>query len=80
MSLTFSCDGESIVLDLDQVDRSTALKCWLAYNGISVASLAQKLDVHPSTISRAINGERESLDIIARLIEAGIPADLLERP
>jgi transcriptional regulator with XRE-family HTH domain len=69
-----------IVLDLNKVDRETALRTWLQYNRIEVKDLAGQLGVHPGTITRIINGQRASRTLIKRLISLGIPEQLLPEP
>jgi hypothetical protein len=69
-----------IVLDLNKVDRETALRTWLQYHRIEVKDLAGKLDVHPGTVTRIINGQRASRSLITRLIALGIPEQLLPEP
>lgn len=70
----------SIVLDLQKVDRATALKTWLAYHGVEAKTLADRLGVHRGTVSRLISGERSSAVLIESLVEMGIPRDLLPVP
>jgi transcriptional regulator with XRE-family HTH domain len=69
-----------IVLDLDNVDRETALRTWMQYHRIEVKDLADRLKVHPGTITRIINGQRASKGLIDRLIGLGIPRELLPEP
>jgi hypothetical protein len=42
--------------------------------------LAEKLDVHPSMITRIIQGKRAPKKRITQLISLGIPAELLPEP
>ncbi len=69
-----------IVLDLTQVNRETALKTWLAYHRIEKKRLAEQLGVHRGTVTRLINGQRTSRDLIERLAALGIPRELLPDP
>lgn len=69
-----------IVLDLNKVDRETALRTWLQYHRIEVKDLASQLAVHPGTVTRIINGQRASRSLITRLISLGIPEQLLPEP
>lgn len=78
MSIDVLALKEKITLDLRKVDRATALRCWLAYHEVNISSLAKKLKAHPSTVSRAISGERESRATINKLIGLGVPAELFK--
>lgn len=69
-----------IVLDLTKVSRETALKTWLAYHRIEKKRLAEQLGVHRGTVTRLINGQRTSRDLIERLAALGIPRELLPDP
>lgn len=64
----------------EQLDRKSLLKAWLAYNGIKNRELSEKLDVHPSMISRIINGHRAPRHLVDKLIKIGIPEHLLPKP
>jgi predicted transcriptional regulator len=70
----------SIVLNLSQVDRATALNTWLTYHGIKKADLAERLGVDPSTITFIVQGRRTSGRIIQGLIDCGVPRELLPKP
>lgn len=70
----------SIVLDLAKVNRETALQTWLAYNRIEKKWLAEQLGVHRGTVTRIINGQRSSRDLVERLAALGIPRELLPKP
>ncbi|MEW5772388.1 MAG: helix-turn-helix transcriptional regulator [Thermodesulfobacteriota bacterium] len=70
----------SIVLDLSKVNRETALRTWLAYHRIRKKWLAEQLGVHRGTVTRIINGQRSSRELIERLVALGIPRDLLPEP
>jgi IS30 family transposase len=78
MSIDPWASGKKITLDLRKVDRVTALRCWLAYHDFTITSLAKQLEAHPSTVSRAISGERESHATIGKLIGLGVPAELFK--
>lgn len=67
-------------LDLSRVDRVTALRTWLAYNGLDQAQLARELGVAPSFLSLLFQGKRRSRRIIADLVERGVPEELLPAP
>lgn len=71
-----------VILNLSKVDRARALKTWLMYqyHGLEVKYLASRLNVHPGTVSRVINGERTSKTIIEGLVGLGIPRELLPEP
>jgi hypothetical protein len=60
--------------------RRAALDAWLAYHGVSKKMLAEQLDVHPSMITRIIQGKRAPKKRITQLISLGIPAELLPEP
>lgn len=61
-------------------NRCQLLRAWLVYNGISNKELAHHLGTHTSFITRLIKGERRPKDKIQRLVEYGIPKDLLPSP
>lgn len=79
-NLSSSMLTTNIVLDLNKVDRETALRTWLQYHRIEVKDLAKKLEVHPGTVTRIINGQRASRSLINRLVAIGIPKQLLPEP
>ena len=66
-----------VKLDLNLVDRETALKWWLAYHRISYSDLASEFDVDPSFISHIVKGQRKSRRIVDEMIRKGVPAHLL---
>lgn len=68
---------EGIFLDLSKVDRATALNAWLMYHTLTKKELAIRLGVSPSAVTRLINGQRRSRRFLRRLVELGVPADLL---
>ncbi|MGE4297344.1 MAG: transcriptional regulator [Desulfovibrionaceae bacterium] len=68
------------ILDLSLVDRETALRTWLAYHRIEEKRLADELGVHKGIITRIIKGERAPRELIARLIQFGVPPQLLPEP
>ena len=70
----------AIILDLTKVPRETALKTWLAYHRIEKKRLAEELGVHRGTVTRIINGQRSSRDLVERLAALGIPRELLPDP
>jgi predicted transcriptional regulator len=78
MSISFQAVGKKIILDLRKVDNVRALKCWLAYNDMNITVLAKRLEVHPSTVSRVITGERASRVTVEKLIALGLPSELFE--
>ncbi len=61
-------------------DRQARLKAWLAYNNVSNKQLAERLEVHPSMISRIIRGQRAPARLLDMLEQAGVPRDLLPAP
>ena len=70
----------AILLDLTKVSRETALKTWLAYHRIEKKRLADELGVHRGTVTKLINGQRSSRDLVERLVTLGIPRELLPDP
>jgi ribosome-binding protein aMBF1 (putative translation factor) len=66
--------------DVKKGARQARLKAWLAYHGIGNRELAEKLEVHPSMITRICKGERAPAERIAQLVELGIPRTLLPEP
>ncbi len=70
----------AITLDLTKVSRETALRTWLAYHRIEKKWLAEQLGVHRGTVTKIINGQRSSRDLVDRLVALGIPRELLPEP
>ncbi len=64
-------------LNLNDVDRVTALRTWLTYHKLGNIELARKLDVDPSFVTYIIQGKRVSRRVTDKMIEMGIPEDLL---
>ena len=60
--------------------RQAELNGWLALRGIQKKTLAQRLGVHPSMITRIFRGDRRPARRIAELVALGIPAHLLPEP
>jgi len=78
-----SCDmftSMTIKLDLSKVDRERALSAWLAHPRIQKSALATQLGVRREVISRLISGERATPGLIERLVEYGMPVELLPEP
>ena len=67
-------------LDKYPENRKASLDAWLAYHGISKKTLADELGVHPSMITRIIQGKRAPQKRIRQLISLGVPAELLPEP
>lgn len=70
----------SHLLDLALVDRETALRTWLCYHKISIKDLTITAKVSASTITRIVSGERAPREAIERLVNSGVPRDLLPTP
>lgn len=66
--------------DNTKPNRCAQLKAWLALHQIRNADLAESLEVHPSMITRIINGERAPAKRISQLADFGIPEELLPLP
>lgn len=64
-------------LDLTKVGRDTALRTWLTYHKLSNADIARALKVDPSFISLLLKGKRRSDRIRKKLVDLGIPEELL---
>ncbi|EPR42773.1 helix-turn-helix domain protein [Desulfovibrio sp. X2] len=71
-------DSAELLLDLSKVGRKTALRTWLIYHGISEKTIARKLSVSASTVTRLLSGERRSQSMLKALVDMGIPRDLLD--
>ncbi len=64
-------------LDLDKVDRNTALQCWMVYHGIEKKKIAQDLNITPSMVSRFISGKSKSSTLRRAFLMRGVPEELL---
>ncbi len=71
---------QNMHLDLRKVDRVTALMTWLTYHKIERRTLATRLGVQPSAITRIIRGVRATQWIIEAMAKEGIPMELLPEP
>lgn len=69
----------SLILDLSKVDRERALAAWLVYHGIERQTLAKQLGITPGALTRIIQGKNRPPKRIKRLIELGIPSELLPK-
>lgn len=69
----------SLILDLGKVNRERALSAWLTYHGIERKWLAKELGITPGALTRIIQGKNRPKARIQRLIELGIPAELLPK-
>lgn len=67
-------------LDLSQPDRQARLDAFLSVHRISKSHLAALLGIHHSYVGKICSGERRPKEHIQRLIDLGIPADLLPQP
>ncbi|MBF0481085.1 MAG: helix-turn-helix transcriptional regulator [Desulfovibrionaceae bacterium] len=66
--------------DHPESNRVDELQAYLAKNRVSKKELAKQLGVHPSMISRIISGERAPASRLEKLVELGIPRELLPEP
>jgi len=66
-----------LVLDLTVVERTTALRAWLAYHEMDLFSIAGRLGVAHSTVTRLLKREKASLKRVEQLRNLGIPRELL---
>lgn len=64
-------------LDLNAVDRERALAAWLEYNEVKRKDLAKELGITAGALTRIIQGKYSPPNRIKRLVELGVPADLL---
>ncbi|WP_034641866.1 hypothetical protein [Desulfovibrio inopinatus] len=64
-------------LNLNEVDRETALRTWLTYHKLGNLELARRLDVDPSFVTYIVQGKRISRRVIDKMIDMGIPEELL---
>ena len=64
-------------ITLTDLTRQERLSIWLRREGVSVSSIAQRLNVQVMTVSRWLKAERLSSWRHRQLVELGIPAELL---
>jgi transcriptional regulator with XRE-family HTH domain len=76
--MSFKHSGQQF--DLQYPSRQAELNAWLALRGIQKQELAKRLCLHPSMISRILQGQRRPAKRIAELVALGIPARLLPEP
>ena len=69
-----------LILDLTKVDRERALATWLTYHGIERKALAKELGITSGALTRIFQGKNRPANRIAKLIELGIPEELLPKP
>lgn len=67
-------------LDTFRASRQARLNGWLAERGIQKSSLAEATGVSLSYMSHILAGKRQPGHVIRRLVDLGIPADLLPEP
>lgn len=73
--------SKAINLRLDTPpDRRQRLKAWMAEHGVRQKTLAEALGIHVSYIGKIVSGEYRPAYQVARLIELGIPRQLLPEP
>jgi|GEM_PF-6354312 len=60
--------------------RQDMLRIFLRQSGITRDDIADLLGVHRQSVSRILNGERALPEHVGRLLELGIPAELLPVP
>lgn len=60
--------------------RQARLKAWMATYGIEARGLARAAGVSPQMMSMIIAGRRAPRERIERLVQAGVPSDLLPEP
>lgn len=76
--MSFKRSGQQF--DLQYPSRQAELNAWLALRGIQKQELAKRLCLHPSMITRILQGQRRPAKRIAELVALGIPARLLPEP
>ncbi|WP_144082405.1 helix-turn-helix domain-containing protein [Desulfocurvibacter africanus] len=62
------------------IERDLRIEHWLRSNGVDRKQLAARVGCHRSYITRIFKGERAPASIIGKLVEIGVPADLLPNP
>jgi hypothetical protein len=67
-------------IDEKNPSRQDRLRSWLALHKIRHGDLALALGVHPSMITRIVNGDRAPARRIGELAKLGIPRELLPEP
>lgn len=60
--------------------RSDWCRAWLVLNRIGLTELAKVIGASKTTLSETINGNRANPRYVEKLIEFGIPADMLPEP
>lgn len=67
-------------IPLAKPSRQARLRIWLMEHGLQSKDLAHQLGVSPQTMSNIASGLRNPPHHIKRLIDLGVPADLLPEP
>lgn len=70
----------SEVLHLQKPTRQARLKAWMTAHGVSARAMAEVAGVSPQMMSMIIAGDRAPCKRIERLVNAGVPGDLLPEP
>ncbi|WP_034642355.1 helix-turn-helix domain-containing protein [Desulfovibrio inopinatus] len=78
--LTHKATGDPLVLDLRATSQPNAFRAWLAFHGLSLTELAVKVGVSQATLSRLIDGQRTNRDTMDKLVELGVPKEILPTP
>jgi predicted transcriptional regulator len=68
---------ECQILDNSVRKRQQEFDIWVIKRGITKGELARKTGIHPSLISKIIQGKRTTTRHVQRLIDFGVPENLL---
>ncbi|MCF8104338.1 MAG: helix-turn-helix transcriptional regulator [Desulfohalobiaceae bacterium] len=69
-----------LYINSKKFSRQARLNAWLSLHGIAKNELARKTGFSPSYISFLLNGKRRHPDALQKLIDLGIPEELLPEP
>lgn len=64
----------------NSTSRQARLRAFLAERGVTFRALGEALDLCESTVSEILSGRRSTVQHIERMVELGIPAELLPEP
>ncbi|GAB6176899.1 hypothetical protein JCM16814_17900 [Desulfobaculum senezii] len=67
-------------IQLHKPTRQARLRAWMIEHGVESRDLARAVGISPQMMSMITTGERAPKDRIERLVELGVPRDLLPPP
>ena len=62
------------------IDRRTAFRIWQLTKGVTLAELSKVLGITGCGLSKSLNNERMPVEHHKRLVDFGVPENLLPRP